>query len=67
MDKQDVLHQLRRCTNLYTLERVVEHRRYKCTTEDINILELAADHRRAELITGKFFDRVPKMVWKLVR
>ncbi|WP_440137748.1 Hha/YmoA family nucleoid-associated regulatory protein, partial [Salmonella enterica] len=27
----------------------------------------AADHRLAELITGKLYDRVPKEIWKYVR
>ncbi|WP_283936917.1 Hha/YmoA family nucleoid-associated regulatory protein, partial [Escherichia coli] len=27
----------------------------------------AADHRLAELITGKLYDRIPKEIWKYVR
>ncbi|EBZ3382175.1 Hha/YmoA family nucleoid-associated regulatory protein, partial [Escherichia coli] len=26
-----------------------------------------ADHRLAELITGKLYDRIPKEIWKYVR
>ncbi|MED7793177.1 Hha/YmoA family nucleoid-associated regulatory protein [Klebsiella aerogenes] len=67
MNKMDILWQLRRCHNLVTLEKVVGIKQYKLLPGDQNALELAADHRRAEIITGRLYDHVPKHVWQLVR
>ena len=67
MAKIDILWQLRRCHTLDTLERVVGIKQYKLPPGDQNALELAADHRRAEIITGRLYDHVPKTVWQLVR
>jgi hemolysin expression modulating protein len=63
MTKTDFLWQLRRCTWLEMLDQVIGHRRYRVPQKWINEFELAADHRRAEIITGRLFDRVPKAVW----
>lgn len=66
MTKMDFLLRLRRCSKLDTLELVVSHQRERMSREWINEFELAADHRRAEIITGKLFDRVPGTVWRLL-
>ncbi|MFP1498241.1 Hha/YmoA family nucleoid-associated regulatory protein [Escherichia coli] len=34
---------------------------------NVNKLNPAADHRLAELITGKLYDGIPKEIWKYVR
>lgn len=64
MTKSDFLWQLRRCVKLDTLDRVTEHQRGRVSPQWINEFELAADHRRAEIITGRLFDRIPKAVWQ---
>lgn len=66
MTKMDFLLQLRRCTKLHTLELVTSHQRERLPQEWVNEFELAADHRRAEIITGRLFDRIPKSVWQQV-
>ncbi|UHM93621.1 Hha/YmoA family nucleoid-associated regulatory protein [Rahnella victoriana] len=64
MTKMTFLWQLRRCAKLETLDRVIEHQRGRVSRQWTNEFELAADHRRAEIITGRLFDWVPKAVWK---
>lgn len=66
MTKMDFLLRLRRCSKLDTLELVVSHQQERMSREWVNEFELAADHRRAEIIMGKLFDRVPKAVWQQV-
>ena len=66
MTKMDFLRQLRCCTRMATLEKVVSYQRDRVSDPCINEFELAADHRRAEIVTGKLFDRVPKGVWRQV-
>lgn len=66
MTKMDFLLRLRRCSKLDTLELVVSHQRERMSRAWVNEFELAADHRRAEIITGRLFDRVPKAVWQQI-
>ena len=66
MTKMDFLLRLRRCSKLETLELVVNHQRERMSLKWVNEFELAADHRRAEIITGRLFDRVPRTVWQLL-
>lgn len=68
MGRNDYLMRLRRLSSLDTLEKVIEKKRYgEMTTEDHFTFSGAADHRLAELITGRLYDRVPRPVWKWVR
>ncbi|AXC75133.1 hemolysin expression modulator Hha [Salmonella enterica] len=64
--KQEWLYQLRRCSSLITLEKIISHRRYKLTADDIETFNSAADHRLAELTMNKIYDKVPASVWKYV-
>ncbi|SEL88329.1 Haemolysin expression modulating protein [Kosakonia sacchari] len=66
-DKQDWLMQLRRCRNLETLEKVMEHTRNGLSEAELLAFDSAADHRLAEITMGQFFDKVPAAVWKHVR
>lgn len=63
MTKMDFLLRLRRCSRLETLEQVTSYQRHRVPASWVNEFELAADHRRAEIITGRLFDRVPQAVW----
>lgn len=66
-NKQDWLLQLRKCTSIDTLEKVIEINRYKLDDKDAMIFSSAADHRLAELTMNKLYDRVPPSVWKYVK
>ncbi len=65
--RQDWLFQLRRCTSRETLEKVIEASQYRLTSDEIVIFNSAADHRLAELIMNRLYDKVPGEVWTYVR
>ncbi|EEC7602105.1 TPA: Hha/YmoA family nucleoid-associated regulatory protein [Escherichia coli] len=64
--KQEYLFQLRKCSKLSTLDKIIQRKAY--TMNDIDFVEFltAADHRLAEIVTGQLFDKIPKNVWKLI-
>lgn len=66
-NKQDWLFQLRKCTTLDTLEKVIEINRYKLDDKESMVFSSAADHRLAELTMNKLYDKVPSGVWKYVK
>ncbi|HFT6292676.1 TPA: Hha/YmoA family nucleoid-associated regulatory protein [Escherichia coli] len=49
-----------------TLEKVIEINRYKLPLSESEAFYSAADHRRAELVMNKLYDKVPSGVWKYV-
>ncbi|EAM6013036.1 hemolysin expression modulator Hha [Salmonella enterica] len=65
--KLEWLYQLRRCSSLKTLEKIISHNQYKLTADDIEAFNSAADHRLAELTMNKLYDKVPASVWKYVQ
>ncbi|EEH2301588.1 hemolysin expression modulator Hha [Salmonella enterica] len=65
--KQEWLYQLRRCSSLKTLGKIISHNQYKLTADDIEAFNSAADHRLAELTMNKLYDKVPASVWKYVQ
>ncbi|EEZ2101556.1 hemolysin expression modulator Hha [Escherichia coli] len=65
--KQEWLYQLRRCSSVNTLEKIIYKNRDSLSTSESESFNSAADHRLAELITGKLYDRIPKEIWKYVR
>ena len=66
MTKTDWLFRLRRCTTRDTLERVIEKNHYELSDDEKEAFNAAADHRLAELIMNRLFDKVPASVWKHV-
>lgn len=66
MKKIDYLLKFRRYSSLDTLERVYEHMRYNVVAEDEMAFLSAYDHRKAELIMGKIYDKIPASVWQYV-
>lgn len=64
--KQRYLLKFRRYTTLETLEKVFDHLRDKVANDELDALLSASDHRRAEIIHGKFWDKVPASAWKNV-
>ncbi|CAH0136551.1 transcription modulator YdgT [Erwinia aphidicola] len=70
MTAQDYLLKFRKVNSLETLEKLFDHLNYSLN-DDGEIIQMyrAADHRRAELVSGgRLFDlgRVPKTVWRYV-
>lgn len=65
--KHDWLLKLRRCRTIETLEKVIESQNYKLSDGDLCIFFSASDHRLAELIMGKIYDKIPTSVCKLIK
>ncbi|HCD1254269.1 hemolysin expression modulator Hha [Citrobacter sp. ANG330] len=65
--KQEWLFQLRQCTNQETLEKIIEKNIYCLTMDELESFNAAADHRLAEIVTNKLYDKVPMSVWTFVR
>ncbi|MBS5772656.1 MAG: transcription modulator YdgT [Enterobacter cloacae] len=70
MTVQDYLLKFRKISSLESLEKLFDHLNYTLTesNEIINMYR-AADHRRAELVSGgRLFDIgcVPRSVWRYV-
>lgn len=65
----DYLMTFRKCSSLDSLEKVYDKLNYSLTDDtEMSNMYRAADHRRAELVSGKLFDlgRVPKSLWAQV-
>ncbi|NTZ47704.1 hemolysin expression modulator Hha [Lelliottia aquatilis] len=67
MNKTDWLMKLRRCTNIDTLEKVIEKNRYELSDDEMEIFNSAADHRLAELTMSRLYDKIPSSVWQHVK
>ncbi|MDV5356428.1 transcription modulator YdgT [Kosakonia sp. SMBL-WEM22] len=70
MTVQDYLLKFRKISSLESLEKLFDHLNYNLTeSNDIINMYRAADHRRAELVSGgRLFDIgcVPRSVWRYV-
>lgn len=67
MTRTDWLYKFRRIHNPDTLEKLYEHLSYTGDPAEEFVMTQAYDHRKAELATGKLFDRVPQHVWHFVK
>ncbi|WP_165460893.1 transcription modulator YdgT [Atlantibacter sp.] len=71
MTVQDYLFKFRKINTLESLEKLFDHLNYSLSTnEEIINMYRAADHRRAEIVSGgRLFDlgQVPKTVWRFVQ
>lgn len=71
MTVQGYLLKFRKISSLESLEKLFDHLNYSLTdNEEIVNMYRAADHRRAELVSGgKLFNigEVPKSVWRYVQ
>ncbi|ABB64644.1 hemolysin expression modulating protein (plasmid) [Shigella dysenteriae WRSd5] len=47
--------------------KIIHKNRDSLSNSERESFNSAADHRLAELITGKLYDRIPKEIWKYVR
>ena len=67
----DYLLKFRKVSSLDTIEKLYDHLNYSLTnTEELINMYRAADHRRAELVSGgRLYDvgQVPKSVWRFVQ
>lgn len=66
MNKQDWLLQLRRVTEITTLDKIIERKEDSLPASELVVFYSASDHRYAEIKTGKLYDKIPSHVWKLV-
>ncbi|ABP60502.1 hemolysin expression modulating family protein [Enterobacter sp. 638] len=70
MTVQDYLLKFRKISSLESLEKLFDHLNYTLTdNQEIINMYRAADHRRAELVSGgRLFNvgEVPKTVWRYV-
>lgn len=66
-NKLDWLLRLRRCASLVTLEKVIEHNRYKRSDADPVSFNAAADHRLAEFMVHGLHAKLPDRGWTRVR
>ncbi|EAV1199600.1 transcription modulator YdgT [Salmonella enterica] len=71
MTVQDYLLKFRKISSLESLEKLFDHLNYTLT-DDMDIVNMyrAADHRRAELVSGgRLFDvgQVPQSAWRYVQ
>lgn len=64
--KRDWLFQLRRCSKKETLEKIISSAQQKLSTDELEFFNAAADHRLAELIMNKVYDKIPASVWQYV-
>jgi Haemolysin expression modulating protein len=71
MTVQDYLLKFRKISSLESLEKLFDHLNYSLTdTHEIVNMYRAADHRRAELVSGgRLYNvgEVPKTVWRYVQ
>lgn len=67
----DYLLKFRKVSSMDNLEKLYDHLNYSLTnTEELINMYRAADHRRAELVSGgRLYDvgQVPKNVWRFVQ
>ncbi|WP_114191852.1 hemolysin expression modulator Hha [Edaphovirga cremea] len=67
MTKIDWLMQLRRCTSIETLEKIIDKNKYDLTNDQLETFYAASDHRLAELTMGKLYDKIPATVWQYIK
>lgn len=65
--KFDYVLMLRRCIKPESFNKLVDKLEHELTGPDLLTFLSAVDHRRAEIIMGKFYDKVPREVWTYVK
>ncbi|VAK79330.1 hemolysin expression modulator Hha [Enterobacter hormaechei] len=66
LNKQEWLLKLRRTKEIETLDKIIERKEASLAPEELIVFYSAADHRLAEIRTGKLYDKIPPHVWKVV-
>lgn len=67
MTKMQWLRRLRCLTEVDSLEKIIEKKKYELSDEELAVFWGAADHRLAEILMNRLYDHVSPTVWKLVR
>lgn len=67
VNKQEWLFRLRKTTELATLEKIIERKENTLAANELVVFYSAADHRLAEIQSGRLFDKIPSHLWKYVR
>lgn len=67
MNRIDYLYKFRKCLKLDSVERLYEHMRDKIPDCDQLAFIGAYDHRKAEIIFGTVWDKVPQQAWGMVK
>ncbi|KML18575.1 gene expression modulator [Leclercia adecarboxylata] len=66
MTKLDWLLKLRHLNRIESLEKIIERKQYELPDAELAVFWGAADHRLAELIMNRLYDRIPKEVWSFI-
>ena len=66
MNRNEYLMQFRRYSKLDTLEVIYERMRPEIPAHELPSFEGAVDHRRAEIIHNRLWDKVPASAWRYV-
>ncbi|QBJ33335.1 hemolysin expression modulator Hha [Hafnia alvei] len=66
MTKMDWLLKLRRINQRESLEKIIDKKYDELSDAELVVFWSAADHRLAELVMNRLYDRVPKRVWQFV-
>lgn len=64
--REEYLYLLRKFQKMESLDKIIAHKELTLSEKELVKFYGAADHRRAELVTGRLYDKVPKEVWKLL-
>lgn len=67
MNKIQYLYIFRRSRTQETLEKMFERLLEKAPADEHHSINLAADHRRAELACNQMWDKVPRTAWQFVK
>ena len=67
MTKMQWLRRLRCLTEVSSLEKIIEKKKYELSDNELAVFWGAADHRLAERLMNRLYDRVPQAVWRYVR
>lgn len=66
MTKMDWLLKLRRINQRESLKKIIDKKYYELNDAELVVFWSAADHRLAELVMNRLYDRMPKSVWQFV-
>ena len=66
MTKTDYLMKFRKHHSINTLEIVFERMLDRVSQDELISLHGAYDHRKAEIVMGKIYDKIPQSVWSFV-
>lgn len=66
MTKIEWLLKLRQLHDRTSLEKIIDKKQYELSDSELTVFWGAADHRLAEIVMNRLYDRIPKNVWQFV-